>query len=307
MLRFLLRRLAGSIFVIFVIATASFFLMRLAPGSPFLREDGKAISPEILENMKRHYDMDQPLGVQYIRQMKRIFLHLDFGYAMRKNRSVNELIAEGFPVTLELGCYALLIALSIGIPAGIVAALRQNTLWDYSAMAIAMIGVSVPNFVLGPILQIFFGLKLGVLPVGGWETWQHRVLPAFTLGAMYAAAIARLTRGGMLEVIRQDFVRTARAKGLPEALIVFRHMVRGGLLPVVSYLGPATAFILTGSIVIEKIYSVPGIGRYFVDSALNRDYTLALGMVVFFSAIMLLMNILVDLAYTFIDPRIRHD
>ena len=281
-------------------------MIRLAPGGPFDTE--KVLPPEIQKNIEKKYHLDEPLTKQYYRYIKGVLLHLDLGPSYKyPNRDVNEFIELGFPVTLRLASYAMLYAVFIGILTGMIAALKQNTRWDYIAMAIAMLGVSIPNFVLGPLFQLFFGLKLGWFPIAGWDEPAHYILPSITLGSIYAASIARLTRGGMLEIVRQDFVRTARAKGIKERLVVCRHMLKGGLLPVVSYLGPAAAFMLGGSIVIEKIFDIPGLGRHFVQSALNRDYTLTLGLTIFFSAIILLFNLLVDIAYTFLDPRVKYD
>jgi oligopeptide transport system permease protein len=222
-------------------------------------------------------------------------------------RTVNEIIADGFPTTLALAAVALAWALSLGVAAGVAGAIRQNTRWDYTAMAVAMIGISVPTFVLGPVLALLFGLTLYWLPPAGWGGLRHVVLPGLTLGTAYAAYIARLTRGGMLEVVHADFVRTARAKGLSERVIVLRHMLRGGMVPVVTYLGPAIANLLVGSVVVEKIFAIPGIGPYFVDAAFNRDYFLVMGIVVLYSAFLLAMNLIVDVMYGLLDPRVRYD
>ncbi|MBI4237688.1 MAG: ABC transporter permease subunit [Deltaproteobacteria bacterium] len=303
MLTFILQRLLGAVGVLWVIMTLAFFLMRLAPGGPFDKE--RPIPPEIMRNIERKYHLDEPLFRQYLRYTSGV-LRGDLGPSYRyADRSVNELIRDGLPVTLQLGGFALLVAVGIGLTMGVVASLHHNTRWDYGAMAFAIVGVSIPDFVLGPLLQLIFGLKVRLLPVAGWEGWSYYLMPAFTLGSYYAASIARLTRGGMLEVLNQDYIRTARAKGLRERVIVLRHVVRGGLLPVVSYLGPATAFLLSGSLVVEKLFNIPGLGRHFIQSAINRDYTVALGMVVFFSALILLCNLAVDILYHVIDPRMR--
>lgn len=304
MLKFCWQRLLGSVVVIWVIMTLSFFLMRLAPGGPFDAE--RRLPEDIRRNIERKYHLDEPLIAQYLRYTKDIVLHGDLGPSYKySDRSVNDFIKDGLPVTLRLGFYALCVAVCVGIGMGILAALKHNTRWDYAAMGFAIVGVSVPNFVIGPLLQLIFGLELRWLPVAGWDGYTYYILPALTLGTAYAASIARLTRTGMLDVIHQDYIRTARAKGLPERLVIFRHMIRGGLIPVVSYLGPATAFLLSGSLVIEKIFNIPGLGRHFVQSALNRDYTVTLGMVIFFSALILACNLVVDLAYTVLDPRLR--
>ncbi|MEK7206096.1 MAG: ABC transporter permease, partial [candidate division NC10 bacterium] len=230
----------------------------------------------------------------------------DLGPSFRyPDRSVNELLGLGFPVSLTLGLCALAVALSLGGMAGVLAGLRRNSVFDYFTMSFALFGVSVPNFVLGPILMLLFALWLRWLPLAGWGTWRHLVLPSVTLGMFYAAYVARLTRAGMLEVIGQDFIRTARAKGLREAAVVFRHALPGAILPVVTYLGPASAAVLTGSVVVETIFSIPGVGRYFVSGALNRDYTLVLGTVVFYSVLLLLFNLVVDVLYAYLDPRVQ--
>jgi oligopeptide transport system permease protein len=303
-IRFLVQRLLGIVIVVWVIMTVAFFMMRLAPGGPFDQE--RSLPPDILKNIEAKYHFNEPLWKQYVRYVGDIVLHGDLGPSYKySDRSVNEFIKEGLPVTLTLGLYALLFACMVGIGTGVMSALEHNTRWDYAAMGLAILGVSIPDFVLGPLLQLFFGIKLHWFPVAGWDGLSFYVLPAVTLGSMYAASIARLTRGGMLEITRQDYVRTAYAKGLPKRLVVVRHMLRGGLIPVLTYLGPATAHLLTGSLVIEKIFNIPGLGRHFVNSALNRDYTVALGMVIFYSTLILFFNFLVDVLYSVIDPRVR--
>ncbi len=304
MLRILVQRILGNVLVIWVILTLAFFLMRLAPGGPFDTE--RAMLPDIKRNIEKKYHLDESLPRQYLRYVGDIVLHGDLGPSFKyPDRSVNDFIADGLPVTLQLGALSLLVAIGVGLSMGLLASLHQNTAWDYGAMGLAIIGVSVPSFVLGPLLQLIFGLKLGWLKVAGWDSWQSYVLPSIALGCAYAASIARLTRGGMLEVVGLDYIRTARAKGLSDRVVLMRHMLRGGLLPVVSYLGPATAFLLSGSLVVEKIFNIPGLGRHFVQSAINRDYTVTLGLVIFFSGLILLCNLLVDLAYVMIDPRMR--
>ncbi len=229
------------------------------------------------------------------------------GKSMVTERTVIETLKSGLPYTIHLGIQALIVALFIGIPAGLFAGLRQNTLPDYSVMTVAMIGVSVPNFVLGPLLIMLFSLKLGWFRAGGWESWADSILPSITLGLFYAAYIARLTRGGMLEVIRKDYIRTARSKGLTEKMVVYRHALKGALLPVVSYLGPAFAALLTGSVVVEEIFNLPGVGTHFVRSALNRDYNMVLGTIILYSALLVLLNLVVDILYTVLDPRVSYD
>lgn len=304
MLSFLLQRLLGAVLTLWVITTLSFFMMRLAPGGPFDTE--RALPEDIRKNIEKKYHLDEPLIAQYIRYIKDIVFHGDLGPSYKySDRSVNDFIKDGLPVTLHLGFYALLVAIGIGMTMGLSASLNHNSRWDYAAMGFALVGVSIPDFVLGPLLQLLLGLHWRLFPVAGWEGCSYHILPAVTLGSYYAASIARLTRSGMLEVMHQDYIRTARAKGLAERLVVLRHMIRGGLLPVVTYLGPATAFLLSGSMVVEKIFNIPGLGRHFVQSALNRDYTVTLGMVIFFSALILMCNIVVDLLYLVVDPRMR--
>ncbi len=301
---YILRRLLELVPTMMVIVVASFALVRLAPGSPFASE--KQISPQVRAALEAKYGFDKPLAEQFVRYLGRI-MQGDLGPSTKyPQRSVNEIIADGFPVTLTLGAVALVWALLIGITAGIIGAVRQNTVWDHAAMAAALIGISIPSFVLGPVLVLVVSLRWHLLPPAGWGDWRHVILPGLTLGTIYAASIARLTRGGMLEVVRSDFIRTARAKGLPERLVIWRHMLKGGLLPVVSYLGPAIASILTGSIVVEKIFNIPGIGPYFVDAAFNRDYFLVMGIVLIDAALLLVMNLVVDVVYTLLDPRIEY-
>ena len=303
--QFILRRSIELVATMFIIITVSFFLIRLAPGSPFASE--REVPEEVLEQMNARYGLDKPLTVQYFNYVTNL-LQGDLGPSMKyPQRSVNEIIAIGFPVTLLVALVALSWALLIGVPAGIIGAIRQNTGWDYAAMAGAMVGISLPAFVLGPLLVLAFSLTYQFLPAGGWGSWKHVVLPGITLGAIRAGYIARLTRGGMLEVVRADYIRTAKAKGLSERLVIWRHMIKGGLLPVVTYLGPAIAFMLVGSIVVEKIFNLPGIGPYFVDAAVNRDWFLVMGIIVLEAAFLLTMNLLVDIAYGLIDPRIRYE
>lgn len=305
MLQHVLQRLIGSVVVIWVIVTVTFFLLRLAPGGPFDIE--RKLPADVLVNIEKKYHLNEPLPQQYFRYLKDILLKGDLGPSYKySDRSVNDFIKKGFPVSLVLGMNALFVSLVIGLGMGITAALRHNTKWDYAAMGLALIGVSLPSFVIGPLLQLFFGVWLGWLPVGGWEGFTTQILPSLTLGTIYAASIARLARGGMLEVTQQDYIRTARAKGLPEKIVIFRHMIRGGLMPVVSYLGPAMAFLFTGSIVVEKIFNIPGLGRHIIFSAVNRDYTVVLGLVIVFSTLILVLNLIVDLLYTVMDPRLRH-
>lgn len=311
MRRFILRRLIGLPITMLVIVALSFFLIRLAPGSPFNAE--KKISAEVKHDLEHKYGFDQPMPVQFLHYVENVVFHFDLGLSTKyPQRTVNEIIRDGFPVTFSIGITALIWSLLVGITAGIIAAMRQNKLPDYTAMTFAMIGISLPSFVLGPLLALIFALELYWLPPAGWggTGWhgvRYVILPALTLGTIYAASVARLTRGGMLELVRQDFVRTAWAKGLPERLIVWRHLMKGGLLPVVSYLGPEIASMFAGSIVVEKIFGTPGLGPYLVDAATNRDYFLTMGMVIFYSGLLLVLNLIVDVAYGWLDPRIRYD
>lgn len=303
MMRFAAGRLLEMIPVLLIIITGVFFLVRLAPGGPF--DADRVVSKEVLQNLNTYYHLDMPLYRQYFDYMARL-AHGDLGPSFKNaNWSVNELIALGFPVSLELGLYAIVIALALGIFAGSIAALKPNSLWDYVPMSLATLGICVPAFVLGPALLLVFALHLHWLPVAGWDGPSHKILPSLTLGVVYAAYIARLTRGGMIEVMTQDFIRTARAKGLSEARVVCRHALRGGLRPVISFLGPAAAGLLSGSFVVETIFHIPGLGRFFVQSAFNRDYTMIMGTVLFYAVLILLFNLLVDMVLAWIDPRTR--
>ena len=303
MIRFLLKRLLAFIPVLFLIITATFFLVRLAPGGPFDSE--RQVSPETLRQLQMAYNLDAPLPRQYLDYLAGI-VQGDLGPSFKKpSRTVAEWIALRLPVSLELGAYGLAFAVLIGLTAGIIASLRPNSLTDQVPMAFSMIGICIPNFVLGPLLVLVFALWLDWLPVSGWNDWQDKVLPSITLGAMYAAYVARLTRGGMLEVLSQDFIRTARAKGLSERAVVLRHALRGGVQPTVAYLGPASAGVLTGSFAVETIFQVPGLGREFVESAFNRDYTMIIGTVLTYATLVLIMNLLADITHAWLDPRVR--
>jgi oligopeptide transport system permease protein len=305
MLRFIARRLIETIPVLFIVATVTFFMVRFAPGGPFSTE--RNVSPEILASLEAHYGLDKPLYVQYFEYLKNL-LRGDLGPSFKyANWTVNELIASAFPVSLELGCWALLVALLFGLSAGIIASLRPNTAADYIPMSLAMAGICLPTFVMGPLLIATFALGLGWYNASGWYFASDRVLPALTLGAYYAAYIARLTRGGMLEILNQDFIRTARAKGAPTARIVSRHALKGGLLPVISFLGPAVAGLLTGSFVVETIFQVPGLGRFFVTAAFNRDYTMVMGTVLFYATLIILLNLVVDIVQVWLNPRLRFE
>jgi oligopeptide transport system permease protein len=303
MTTFVLRRLLFFIPTLWVIATITFFLMRQAPGGPFQSE--REIPAVVKAQLEQKYGLDRPLHEQYLRFLANA-VRGDFGPSYRyTGRQVTEIIAEAFPVSAELGGWALLIAVLLGVPIGVLAATKQNTGADFAAMAAALGGVSIPNFVLGPVLVLALSLTWFVFPPALWTGPESRVLPVLTLATAYVAYIARLTRGGMLEILRQDYIRTARAKGLPERVVVYKHALRLGILPVVSYLGPAAARIVMGSIVVESIFAVPGLGTYLVQGAFNRDYTLVLGVVLFYAAFLMTLNLLVDLAYGWLDPRVE--
>lgn len=310
MLRLILRRLLESIPTLLILIAVTFFMMRMAPGGPFDTE--KRLAPEIEANLRAAYHLDEPLYQQFGRYLWNL-AQGDFGPSFQyRDRTVTELIASGFPVSLQLGGLAMLIAVVVGVSLGSLAALRQNRPADYGTMAVAMTGISVPNFVVGPLLVLVFAVYLGWLPAGGLGEgsaadggWRNLVLPVFTLALTQVAYIARLTRGSMIEVLRSNYIRTARAQGLSTLTILLRHALKPALIPVISYLGPATAGLITGSVVIETIFDLPGLGRYFVTGALNRDYTLVLGIVVFYGALIILFNFLVDLTYGWLDPRSR--
>ena len=304
MLNLVLRRVAVSIPVIFLVATTTFFIMRLAPGGPFLSE--KAIPPEIQANLQAKYGLDQPLVVQYGRYLRNL-LHFDLGPSYKyPERTVNQIIAEGFPVSLELGLAALIFALLLGIPAGAISAVKHRSFVDHLTMGVVLLGISVPTFVLGPAVDLCFFPDLVL--VSAWIVGNAQADGAAGghLGMVYAVYIARLTRAGMLEVLQQDYIRTARAKGLGEFRFLWKHALNGSMLPVVSFLGPAIADLVTGSIVVEKVFAIPGLGRYFVDSAFSRDYTVVMGTVLFYAVLLILANLVVDVLYQFMDPRIEY-
>lgn len=339
MTRFILRRLVVSVFVLTAVITIALWITRQAPSNPCLKERATNTCACV-----KHHKLDRPVFPLYVGEPMDPVPGCDFwepesaievgsaglltsewgetqfanyffgtllkgslGRSMKTDRDILETLQSSLPYTAVLGLQALIIALLIGIPSGLFAGLRQNTAADYTTMTAAMVGVSIPNFVLGPLLILLFAMNLEWFRPGGWDAWKDSILPSITLGLFYAAYIARLTRGGMLEIIRQDYIRTARAKGLRERAVVFVHALKGSLLPVVSYLGPATAALLTGSVVVEEIFALPGIGRHFVRSALNRDYNLVLGTVILYSTVLVLMNLLVDVLYTVLDPRVSYD
>ena len=306
MISFIIRRLLITIPTILVVITLTWGLIRLAPGNFYSGE--KPIPKQIESNIREKYGLNKPWYVQYGKMMGNL-LRLDFGTSLKyEGQPVRTLIARSLPVSAAIGISAYVLALIVGIFLGSIAALKQNSKWDYGSMGLAMLGISVPNFVLGPILVLVFSLTLYWFPPARWSGFPSRsaILPILTLSAIYMAYIARLTRAGMLEVLRSDYIRTARAKGLSERQVLMRHALRGGLLPVVSFTGPALAFLLTGTVVVERIYALPGLGSYFIQASLNRDEPLIIGIVAFIAITLLLMNLLVDIAYGYLDPRIRY-
>ena len=307
MLRYFLTRLAGAVPTLFIIVTISFFLIRAAPGGPFDQE--QTLPPEILANLENAYGLDQPILTQYGRYLAAL-AHGDFGPSFKyKDFSVTELIGQGFPVTFEIGAIAILLALMLGIPIGTFAALRHNSAADYVSMTLAVVGIAIPTFVVLPFLGLLFGIYLHWLPVAGWEpgSIRHLLLPTIALALPPLSVIARLVRASMLELLSSPFIRTAFAKGLPLHTVILRHAMRPALLPVASFLVPAVASIMTGSLVVESIAGLPGIGRYMVQGALNRDYTLVLGRVIIYSTLLIVMGLLVDLLYAWLDPRVRFE
>ena len=306
MFGYTLRRIASSIPTLFVLAVVTFFMMRIAPGGPF--DGNRRIPDEIRANVERAFHLDEPLWMQFGRWFWGL-LHLDLGPSLKqRDYSVSELIAIGLPTSFEIGLWAMIVSTIIGLALGIAGALRRNTAVDYGAGAIAMVGLAVPVFVIGPILQLFFGLELRWLPIAGWDgTWPYKVLPVVTLALPSIAYVSRLMRGSMIETMRSNYVRTARAKGIGARATVLRHAMRGAILPVVTYLGPATAITITGSIVIEQIFGIPGIGRYFVTGATNRDYPLVMGVTMFYGSIIIAANLLSDIARGWLDPKVGYE
>ena len=304
MLLYALRRSLGALPTLFLLLTLAFFLMRLAPGGPFDQE--RRLPPEIEANLNAVYHLDEPLWQQYLRYIGNV-AQGDFGPSFQyRDLTVNELIVQGFPVSLKIGAAAMLLALALGISLGAIAGLKQRGPVDHSVMALALAGIALPSFVIAPLLILILAVYLGWLPAGGLDDWRSLILPVITLGFVQMAYIARLTRGGMLEVLRSDFIRTARAKGLATHRIILRHALPAAITPVISYLGPALAGIVTGSVVIETIFGIPGLGRYFVQGALNRDYTLVMGVVLLYGSLIIVLNLLADLAYAWLDPRVKY-
>lgn len=305
MLSFIVRRLLIIIPMALLVVTITWVLVRMAPGSFYTSE--KKLPPAIEENIKKKYGLDKPVLQQYLIMMGNI-IKLDFGDSLKyEGQSVNQIISRHFPYSATLGFFAYLVALVIGLSAGFIAALKQNTWADYASMSLAMLGQSVPNFVIAPILVIIFSLGVYIFPPARAGGFMSYILPIITLSAIYAAYISRLTRAGMVEVLRSDYIRTARAKGLDEKTVLFRHALKGGLIPVVSYTGPALAALLAGTVVVEKVFAIPGLGNIFIQSVLNRDEPLILGIVAFLSILIMIFNLLVDISYAFLDPRIRYE
>ena len=304
MLSVILKRLLQAIPVLLAVITITFVMVRAAPGGPF--DEERQAPPEILKNLEQKYNLDAPLWKQYVTYLGGL-AHGDLGPSFKyPNRTVNDMIAAGFPVTAELAFYALLIAIVLGLFSGVFAALKQNTWQDYLPMSVAMLGICFPSLVMGPLLLLLFGVQLEWLPVSGWGSLPgDKILPAITLGTTYAAYVARISRGGMLEELSKDYVRTARAKGLSEWRVVTVHALRGGVSPVVAFLGPAIAGLLTGSFVVESIFQIPGLGRFYVQAAFNRDYTMVLGTTIFFSILIIALNLLADMIMIWLNPRLR--
>ena len=307
MLRYVFKRLLTAIPTLFIIVTLSFFLIRVAPGGPFDLE--RPLEAKVMENLNKIYNLDKSLWEQYLIYLNNV-LHGNLGPSFFfRDFSVVEMFGNGLPISIQIGGYALLMAILVGGVLGIWAALKQNKTPDYAVMTVATMGITIPNFVVAPILTLLFGVMLGWLPVGGWNNgaWENKILPIITLGLPQVAVVARLTRGSMIEALRSHHIRTARANGLPSWMIVVVHALRGALLPVVSYAGPAAAALLTGSVVIETIFGIPGVGRYFVQGALNRDYPLVMGTVIVIAVFIMVFNLIVDLLYALLDPRVRYD
>jgi oligopeptide transport system permease protein len=307
MLSYVARRLLTAIPTMFVIVTLAFFLIRVAPGGPFNQERG--LSPEIRANLEAQFGLNDPLWLQYLNYLGNL-LRGNFGPSYNlPDFTVAELFANGLPISIQLGASALALALLVGSALGVLAALHQNRAADYSVIAVATAGSTIPTFVIAPVIQLVFGLSWALLPIGGWNdgAFLNRIGPVITLALPQIAIVARLMRGAMIESLRSHHIRTARALGLTEWSVVVRHALRGALLPIVSYAGPAAAALLTGSIIVETIFAIPGVGRYFVDAALNRDYTLVMGTVVVIAVFTIAFNLIVDILYAVIDPRVRYD
>jgi len=303
MVRYIVERLIHMAITLWLIASITFLMMKAVPGDPFSGE--KKLPDQVLRNLRAHYQLDDPLPVQYVTYMKNI-LRMDLGPSMKyESRTINEMIQEGFPVSAQLGAQALLLAVLVGLFLGTAAGLWQNRWVDYAAMVFAVLGISIPSFVLAPILQKYLGMEWGILPIATWEGFVSTIMPTIALAAFPLATITRLMRSSMVEVLTQDYIRTARAKGLPPLRVIVRHTIRNSILPIVTILGPLSVGILTGSFVVESIFSIPGIGKYFIESITNRDYPLIMGITLFYSVLLIGVNFLVDIAYGWIDPRIK--
>ena len=305
MLRFVVQRLVVAIPTLFVVITAAFFMMRAAPGNPFSTD--RKLPPAIEKNIEAKYHFDRPLYVQYAEYVGGV-LHGDLGPSLKyRDKTVLEIIKENYRVSLTIGLSAFVISVILGVALGVIAAMRQNGPADYTTMAIAVLGVCIPSFVTAPLLQLVFGSELGWLPIGAWDggALPNLVMPVIVLALPQVAIVSRLTRAGMIEALHSNYVRTARAKGLPELDVVLRHAMRAAVLPLVSYLGPAFAGLMTGSLVVERIFGLPGLGKFFVNSALQRDYTVVMGMVIFFATLVIILNLVSDVLYAVLDPRVR--
>jgi len=305
MLRFLLRRLAVAIPTLFVVVTLAFFMMRAAPGSPFSTD--RKLPPEIERNIEKKFHFDEPLYVQYGRYLDGV-VHGDFGPSLKyRDKTVLDVLEENYRPSLTIGGAAFVLSVILGVSLGVVAAMRQNRAFDHTAMTVAIAGVCIPSFVTAPLLQLALASKLGWLPTGGWDggAWPNLIMPVAVLALPQVAIISRLTRAGMIEVLHANYIRTARAKGLPEPTIILRHALRAAVLPLVSYLGPACAGLLTGSLIVETIFGLPGLGKFFVTSALQRDYTVVMGLVIVYAALILALNLAADILYAVLDPRVR--
>jgi oligopeptide transport system permease protein len=307
MLNFIARRLLIAVPTLLILIVLSALLMHAAPGGPFNSE--RKLPVEVVANLTAKYGLDQPLYMQIWTYIRDLVLHFDFGPSFKyKDRTVNDILAQGFPVTLKYGFWSFVIATVLGVAAGVISAIRHNTMTDYAVLSVAIIGAALPSYVVAPILVLFFTLHLGWLPGGGWEDgeWRYLVMPVIAISTGYVASIARLMRSSMLETLNSNFVRTARAKGLPEWKVILRHVMKPALLPILSYLGPVFVGMITGSVVIDMYFSTGGIGKSFVDSALNRDYSVMLGVTLLVGALTILFNLIVDVLYAFIDPKIRY-
>lgn len=305
MLRLILQRLGQGLVTLFVLISITFFLIRMMPGNPYT--DERALPPHILEKQMEQGGLDKPAVVQFGLYLKNLIVHQDLGMLYKKpGVQVSEVISQAFPVSALLGVLSIGLALMVGLPAGVIAAVRKNTPTDYACLAAAMVGICLPSFVIGPLLAVGFGLGLGILDVAGWDSPTDWILPAFTLGLINAAYIARLTRGGMLDVLNQDYIRTAKAKGVPGSRIVIRHALRGGLIPAIAFVGPAFAAMISGSFVIETIFQIPGMGQHFINATTDREYELLQGLVLFYGFLIVAANLLSDLAQIALNPRLRN-